>query len=169
MGRVAPAFLAVLAVLLAGAVFPGTGVGAPETAPGGSVTIDDFETAKDWTVTSSPGTTAQLVWEQEDAGSALRLDYDLASGSGFVILRKEVRLPLPENFAFTFRLRGEAAHGTLEFKVVDAGGNVWWRRWPRFAFPLAWQQLDVRRSRLTHAWGPGGDLGPRKRSPSRSR
>ncbi len=109
MGRAAPAFLAVLAALLAGAVFPGAGVGAPETAPGGSVPIDDFETAKDWTVTSSPGTTAQLVWERDDAGSALRLDYDLASGSGFVILRKEVRLPLPENFAFTFRLRGEAA------------------------------------------------------------
>src|SRR5262249_56849795 len=79
------------------------------------------------------------------------------NSSGLVILRKEVRLPLPENFAFTFRLRGEAAKGTLEFKVVDASGNVWWRRWPRYAFPLVWQQVEVRHSRLTHAWGPGGD------------
>ncbi|HKA28357.1 MAG TPA: discoidin domain-containing protein [Candidatus Binatia bacterium] len=157
MGRAAPALLAVLAALLAGGLYPAAGVGAPEASVGESVLIDDFETPNDWTVTRSPGTTAQVVWERDDTGSSLRLDYNLANSSGFVILRKEVRLPLPENFAFTFRLRGEAAKGTLEFKVVDASGNVWWRRWPRYAFPLVWQQVEVRRSRLTRAWGPGRD------------
>ena len=158
MGRAAPAVLAVVAALLAGAVLPGACDGGPGASVGESVPIDDFETVNGWTVARSPGSTAQVVSERDDAGSALRLDYDLANGSGFVILRKEVRLPLPENFAFTFRLRGAAARGTLEFKVVDADGNVWWRRWPRFAFPLVWQQLEVRRSRLAHAWGPGGDV-----------
>ena len=38
-----------------------------------------------------------------------------------MIVRKAVRLTLPENFAFTFRFRGEAPPTTLEFKVVDAG------------------------------------------------
>jgi hypothetical protein len=162
VGRAAPALLAVLAALLAGRVHPAAAGDAPEASVGESVLIDDFETPNGWTVTRSAGTTAQLVWEQDDTGSALRLDYDLANGSGFVILRKEVRLPLAENFAFTFRLRGEASRGTLEFKIVDAAGGVWWRRWPRFAFPLVWQQMEVRRSRLAHAWGPPGDVGLRE-------
>ena len=124
MGRAAPALLAALAAVLVGTV--ATGVGAPVSEP---VQIDDFETAEGWTVAPSPGTKAELVWERDDAGSALRLDYNLANSSGFVILRKEVRLPLPENFAFTFRLRGAAPRGTLEFKIADSDGNVWWRRW----------------------------------------
>ena len=116
-----------------------------------------------WTVTSSPGRRRQLVWERRRHGTALRLDYDLANGSGFVIVRKALRLPLPENFAFTFRLRGEAAARTLEFKLVDAGGNVWWRRWRDFAFPRT-GSADVRRSRLTYAWGPAATSGRAKRS-----
>jgi F5/8 type C domain/Bacterial alpha-L-rhamnosidase 6 hairpin glycosidase domain len=156
VGRAAPAFLAMLAAL-AGAIAT-MAVAADERA----VPIDDFETADGWTVAPSPGTKAQLVWERDDAGSALRLDYDLANSSGFVILRKEVRLALPENFAFTFRLRGEAPRGALEFKVVDPGGSVWWRRWTNFAFPRLWQSMVVRRSRLTHAWGPASDRGLRE-------
>ncbi len=157
MGRAAPTLLAVLAAVLATVVRSGAGATLEEP-----VLIDDFETTEGWTVRRSPGTKAQLVWERDDTGSALRLDYDLANGSGFVILRKEVRLALPENFAFRFRVRGEAARGTLEFKVVDAAGGVWWRRWPSFAVPLVWQPLVVRRSRLAHAWGPGGDEGVRE-------
>ena len=62
MGRAAPALLAVLAAVLAGAVFPGAG--GPEASVGESVLIDDFETANGWTLARSPGTKAQLVWEQ---------------------------------------------------------------------------------------------------------
>src|SRR5262249_58175535 len=110
---------------------------------------------------ASPGSKAQLVWERDDTGSALRLDYQVATG-GFVILRKEVKLSLPENFAFSFRLRGEAPRSTFEFKVVEPDGNVWWRRWPNFAFPRVWQPMVVRRSRLAFAWGPVSGGGPRE-------
>jgi len=81
--------------------------------------------------------------------------------AGFVTLRKAVRLTLPENFAFAFRFRGEAPPATLELKVVDTAGNVWWRRWPRGAPPAVWQTTVARRSRLAHAWGPDPDRGPR--------
>src|SRR5262249_26524762 len=151
---------AALVVLLAAALAKAVTTVA-DTPAEKLVPLDDFETSEGWTVAPSPGTRAELVSEHDDGGSALRLDYDLANSSGFVILSKQVRLTLPENFAFTFRLRGEAPRGTLEFKVVDTDGNVWWRRWPNFAFPLAWQPMVVRRSRLAFAWGPVGGGGPR--------
>lgn len=125
------------------------------------VVLDGFDAASGWTVAASPGTKTSLAWERDDDGTALRLDYDLANASGFVILRHEVRRPLPENFAFRFRLRGQAPRGTFEFKLVDPDGNVWWRRMPGFTLPRGWQTILMRRSRLTHAWGPDADAGPR--------
>jgi F5/8 type C domain/Bacterial alpha-L-rhamnosidase 6 hairpin glycosidase domain len=153
VGRAVPALLAALAVLAV--------VVAAAAPVGELVLIDDFETADGWTVAASPGSKGQLVWERDDTGSALRLDYQVATG-GFVILRKEVKLSLPENFAFSFRLRGEAPRSTFEFKVVEPDGNVWWRRWPNFAFPRDWQPMVVRRSRLAFAWGPVNGGGPRE-------
>src|SRR4029450_8683198 len=152
MGRAAPALLAALAVLVV--------VVAAAAPIGELVLIDDFETANGWTVVASPGSKGQLVWERDDTGAALRLDYQLATG-GFVILRKEVKLPLPENVAFSFRLRGEAPRSTFEFKVVEPDGNVWWRRWSNFAFPRDWQPMIVRRSRLGFGGGPGDGGGAR--------
>ena len=59
-------------------------------------------------------------------GDAPRLR--LPKAGGCVIVRKAVDLTLPENYAFTFQLRGEAARNNFEFKLVDpAGKNVWWR------------------------------------------
>src|SRR4029450_3545516 len=153
MGRAAPALLAALAVLVV--------VVAAAAPIGELVLIDDFETANGWTVVASPGSKGQLVWERDDTGAALRLDYQLATG-GFVILRKEGKLPLPENFAFSFPLRGDAPRSTFAFKAVDPDGNAGGRRWSSSAFPRAWQPRIVRRSRLAFAWGPANGGGPRE-------
>ncbi|HEV7733463.1 MAG TPA: discoidin domain-containing protein [Candidatus Binatia bacterium] len=122
--------------------------------------LDNFESAEGWSATASSGSQAQLSWERSDEGSSLRLDFNLANASGFVIVRKELRLPLPENFAFSYRIRGEAPRATLEFKLVDPDGNVWWRREPNYSFPHEWAPLVIRRSRLAFAWGPQGGGNP---------
>lgn len=142
------------------ALLLGLALAAP--AFGERLVLDDFEVNDGWSASASPGSRAQLSWERSDEGSTLRLDYDLANASGFVIVRKVLQLPLPENFAFSYRLRGDAPQATLEFKLVDPDGNVWWRREPNVAFPHDWQSIVVRRSRLAFAWGPQGGGNPRE-------
>lgn len=88
---------------------------------------------------------------------ALRLDYDLGDGRGWVIARQPVDLTLPEHYRFSFRLRGEGAATELQIKLVDpSGANVWW--WKRRAapFPAAWEAMRVLRPRFAFAWGPHG-------------
>lgn len=129
--------------------------------PGEPVRIDGALSLAGWSVSASPGSWAALTCEASEQGTAVRVDYHMARVGGFVILRREIGLPLPENFAFRVRIRGEAPRATLEFKVEDDQGNVWWRRYPDFAFARTGEELTVRRSRLVHAWGPRPDAGLR--------
>ncbi len=129
--------------------------------PGEAIRIDDALSLSGWSVSASPGSWAALTCEASEEATAVRVDYHMAPVGGFVIARREVALALPENFAFRVRLRGEAPRATLEFKIEDDLGNVWWRRYPDFAFARTGQELTVRRSRLVHAWGPRREAGLR--------
>jgi hypothetical protein len=124
------------------------------TAIADEVVLDDFEQPGTWAASSSDGAWMQVTQEPDREGMVLRIDYDLPSDGGFVILRKQVDLPLPENYAFTFKLRGESPRNNVEFKLVDPQGkDVWWRRIIDFAFPPDWQTITVRKARIVHAWG----------------
>ncbi len=118
--------------------------------------IDDFADLGGWTTTASEGSRVWITREPGRTGSAMRVGFELNPGGGYVIVRRSVSLPLPENWAFSFWLRGAGKSNGFEFKLVDARGrNVWWRRERDFAFPTDWQQMTVRRSRMTRAWGEG--------------
>lgn len=121
------------------------------------VRLDGFEGLEGWTVTASEGSQAWITQEPGRAGMAMRLAFDLNHAGGWVLVRKTFPFPLPENFAFTFDLRGEGPRNNFEFKLVDPRGrSVWWRRYPDFTFPPDWQRMTVRKSRLELAWGPPG-------------
>jgi hypothetical protein len=115
--------------------------------------LDGFESLASWSAAASPGATVEIGLDAGIEGHAMRVDFDLGTG-GFVILRKQVNLPLPENYAFSFQIRGEAPPNNLEFKLVDArGDDVWWMVARDFEFPHAWERFVVRKSRLSFAWG----------------
>ncbi|HLK11125.1 MAG TPA: discoidin domain-containing protein [Candidatus Binatia bacterium] len=123
------------------------------------VVLDDFQSLEGWTATASEGTHVWLTQEPGPHGMAMRIGFDLNGGGGYVIVRKAVSLTLPENYAFSFDLRGEAHPNNFEFKLVDARGrNVWWDDQRDYAFPRDWQRVTIRKSRIAFAWGPGGDL-----------
>jgi hypothetical protein len=128
------------------------------------VVIDDFEhggalalAPEGWSAATSEGARLALSVEEGAGGRALRLDFDLGGGAGWVLARKAVDLTLPENYLFAFRLRGEGPPEELQLKLIDpAGANVWW--WKRRAEPLPadWQTVRARKPRFSFAWGPEG-------------
>jgi hypothetical protein len=124
--------------------------------------LDQFDDVSGWSATSSSGVTVALAPDAGHTGGALRVDFDFHGIGGYVIVHKAFPMPLPENYAFKFDLRGTAPPNTLEFKLLDASGeNVWWNRRRDFVFPADWQQIVVKRTRLRFAWGPAGTGLPR--------
>jgi hypothetical protein len=117
--------------------------------------IDDFETSTVWSRNASPGAVVEVAQDSGHDGMGMRIDFDFQGGAGFVFVRRELNLPLPANYAFSFDLRGDAQRNDFQFKLVDPSGhNVWWRRHPDYEFPSQWQRVVVRRSRVEYAWGP---------------
>jgi hypothetical protein len=122
-------------------------------APAG--VLDDFESLRGWTATASEGTHVELAQDTGRTGLGLRLDFDFRGGTGFVAVRKNFSLALPENYVFNFHVRAEAPANNVEFKLFDSSGdNVWW--WRRFDFKLPgeWQQYRIKKRVLDFAWGP---------------
>src|SRR6185295_1732968 len=136
-----------------GAALFGLVLGAHSTLAAVSV-VDGFETIEGWSAVASEGAQVWLAQEPGRTGQALRIDYDLGNGSGYVIVRKSFSFAVPKNFAFTFDLLGEGQPNNFEFKIVDPSQrNVWWWRQQNVTWPTAWQTTTVRRSRLELAWG----------------
>ncbi len=135
--------------------------GAPARAEG--VVLDDFETLAGWTTVASEGARVWTLQEPGHSGMGMHVGFDLGAGGGYVIVHKQLSLPLPENYAFTFSLRGEGPRNNFEFKLLDpTGKNVWWRNQRDFSFPTDWQRVTIRKSRLSLAWGPSKAREPKQ-------
>src|SRR5437016_2415447 len=116
-----------------------------------------------WTTVASEGARVWTLQEPGHSGMGMRVGFDLGAGGGYVIVHKQLSLPLPENYAFTFYLRGEGRRNNFEFKLLDpTGKNVWWRNQRDFSFPTDWQPVTIRKSRLSLAWGPSKAREPKQ-------
>ncbi len=133
--------------------------GEPSTAARSSTTIfptqllDSFDAPALWRLVPSDGVEATVV---ADAG-ALRLDFDFRGHAGYVVLRRELALALPANYALRLAVRGRAPRNNLELKLIDPSlENVWWNNRRGFAFPEEWTVLRTKRRDVEFAWGPAG-------------
>jgi hypothetical protein len=116
---------------------------------------DDFSDLSAWS--SHPASDVTMSLHADDG---MRVDFAF-DGGGWAIARRTVDLDLPENYAFSFRIRGACSPQTVEFKLIDASGeNVWWSVRHDFVFPSRWEPFVVKRRQITFAWGPkgGGEL-----------
>ncbi|MEO8201390.1 MAG: discoidin domain-containing protein, partial [Gemmatimonadota bacterium] len=119
--------------------------------------IDNFETSLDWTAAPSDGVALHLSSDSGLTGKAMRLDFDFQGHGGYAVARKAVALDLPDNYAFTFWVRGEAPVNNLEFKLIDStGDNVWWMNQRNYTFPPGWKKITIRQRQIEFAWGPVG-------------
>lgn len=136
--------------------------------------IDDFEGPLAWKALPSDGVSAAVRLEKDaGGGSAMRVDYDFAKGMGFVVVRRELNLEVPENYRFSFRVRGDGPANNFEFKLVEAkddgkggftpGDDVWWVNNRAYEWPAAWKRVAYRNRHVAFAWGPGGGKAPLRR------
>ena len=120
--------------------------------------LDGFEDPTPWRVVASDQVSGSIRPAPGADGQALCLDYDFNGVSGHVGIQRELPMRYPDNYRFSFRLRGESPDNDLQFKLVDASGdNVWWVNRPRYRFPRQWTEVRYRQRHLDKAWGPDPD------------
>ena len=123
--------------------------------------LDAFDAITQWTAHPSDGVALAIEAGEGRRGPALRLDFDFHGGGGYAIARRALNLKLPENYEFTFWIRGDAPVNNLEFKLIDPSGeNVWWLNQRAFEFPSDWRRVTIKKRHIEFAWGPagGGDM-----------
>ncbi|MGH8032905.1 MAG: discoidin domain-containing protein [Luteimonas sp.] len=120
--------------------------------------LDGFDNAADWRVVASNQVTAALRSVEGVDGKALCVDYDFNGVSGYAGIQRDIAIDYPDNYAFTFAVRGDAPRNDLQFKLIDASGdNVWWVNSPRYEVPTVWTPMIQRKRRISRAWGPAPD------------
>lgn len=136
---------------------------APAGAPAGVVLIDAFDSVSHWTAVPADGVELTVHPDSGVHGRSMRLDFDFHGRGGYVVVKRAVRLTLPENYEFSFAIRGEAPVNTLEFKLSDSTGeNVWWSNTRGFVFPSEWRTVTRKKRHISFAWGPTTDRELRK-------
>lgn len=149
----------VVAATLLAAVLTMFGAGSA-TEPDEAVMVDAFEDAATWDALPADGVGLSLSTDEVDGDPALRLDFRF-TGGGYAVARKELLLPLPKNYAFSFRVRGTGPSNHLEFKLVDGTGeNVWWNVHRDFEFSPEYVTVRIKKRQIGFAWGPlgGGEI-----------
>ncbi|XHS76867.1 hypothetical protein ACFJGW_14130 [Burkholderiaceae bacterium UC74_6] len=121
--------------------------------------LDDFKTASPWKASASEQVGAQL---HREAGK-LCLDYDFHGVSGYAVMRRDLPMDWPEDFALTLQLSGTGKANDVQLKLVDAGGdNVWWARRNGYAPKVGGEAWRIKRRHVSFAWGPQADHELRK-------
>ncbi len=110
-----------------------------------------------WKAQPADGVSLSLSSDAGTTGKALRLDFDFHGGGGYAVAHRAVSLDLPENYRFTFRVRGNCPNENLEFKLADASGdNVWWCNQRDVTFSPAGVEMKLKKRHISFAWGPLG-------------
>ncbi len=118
--------------------------------------LDDMKDAIPWKATASDQVKASLRRDAQD--NSLCLDYDFGGVSGYAVLRRELPLDWPADFALTTQLKGKGGRNDVQIKLVDASGdNVWWINRPALALPDTLTEMRFKRRHIAFAWGPTED------------
>ena len=113
--------------------------------------IDNFDTLEGWQVI---GKGLKVNSEKGFKGNCMCLDYSLNEQEPYVIISKEKSFKLPENYEFTFYVKGTGPDNNLEFKLIDEEGNTFWRKFDNFKFSNKWQKIVVSAYEIRFGWGP---------------
>lgn len=118
--------------------------------------LDDMQDAAAWKASASDQVKASLRRDARD--NSLCLDYDFAGVSGYAVLRRELPVDWPADFALSTPIKGHGKGNDVQIKFVDASGdNVWWVNRPALALPDTLTEMRFKRRHVDFAWGPTPD------------
>lgn len=121
-------------------------------------TLDSFDQTVGWETITSDQVDIKIQQVVGYTNNALRIDYSFLAGSGYGGIQKEFLIDLPENYQFSFYLKGESPANNFEFKILDSSGeNVWWVNQRNFEFPTDWKKIVIKKRHISFAWGPTKD------------
>ena len=119
--------------------------------------LDSFDDVRAWTAHPSDGVSLTIRTDRGKVGRAMRMDVDFHGGAGYAIARRNLPLDLPDDYEFSFWVRGDIPPNDLEFKLIDStGDNVWWVDRRDFKFTQDWRRVSIRKRHISFAWGPAG-------------
>lgn len=123
---------------------------------------ESFDDSKAWHVFASGQAVGKLRATVGPEGRpVLRLDYNFHGGSGFVVMRREMRFIAPETFQMRCLVRGTGPQNQLEIKFADLGNtNVWRFTRANFKITSQWKLLQFTEREMPFAWGPSGGGAP---------
>jgi len=125
--------------------------------------LDAFNSLAGWQTIASDQVNIQTQLLEGYSGTGIRIDFDFTTGAGYGGIQKILPVELPENFQFSFYLKGNALQNNLEFKLLDSSGeNVWWLNQRNFEFPKEWKKITIKKRHISFAWGPAIDKTLRK-------
>lgn len=115
---------------------------------------DSFADLSAWKVQASDGVIAEIGPAD---GGGLRLSYNFKAGNGFVVVRRNVGVKLPENYRLSVQVRGSGPANNFETKLLDpSGDNVWWVNQRDYLAGEQWNSEVFKRRHFSFAWGPSG-------------
>src|SRR5690606_21890383 len=130
----------------------------PAVAGAQARVLDGFEDPAPWRVVASDQVSGAIGRVEGARGGALCLDYDFNGVPAYAGIQRDLPLEYPDNYRFSFHLRGDSPANDLQFKLVDASGdNVFWVNRPRYDFPADWTEVRYRTRHIDKAWGPDPD------------
>ena len=126
--------------------------------------LDDMKDATPWKATASDQVKASIRRDAKD--DSLCLDYDFSGVSGYAVLRRELPLAWPADFALTTQIKGSSQTNDVQIKLVDASGdNVWWINRPAMPLPETLTEHSFKRRHIEQEVrrAPDGSPGGRGR------
>lgn len=120
--------------------------------------LESFESIDGWEIYKADGVEAEISSAEGFSGKGVKFEYDFIKGTGYGGIQKFFTIDLPENFQFTFYLKGDSPPNNFEFKLIDSSGNnVWWVNNRNFDFPEDWRKIKIKKRHINFAWGPTQD------------
>jgi hypothetical protein len=124
---------------------------------------NNFDSIDGWKIVAADEVDIKISKIESEYGTSLRLDYHFIAGSGYGGIQKVIPLELPNNYEFSFKLKGDSPNNDLEFKLLDEEGtSVWWMNRRNYSFPKDWQTLKIKKRQIEKAWGPSNEYSPKK-------
>lgn len=118
--------------------------------------ISDFNSINDWKIVHSDGAEISISNTEGFSNNSLKLNFNF-TGAGWCGIEKDLNISLPDDYKFSYFIKGEGLKNNLEFKLIDStGDNVWWFNQRNFELPQTWQKEIVRKRNIQFAWGPKG-------------